>query len=143
MNPGTTVVIGSAEISVGGNAVVPLTARRISDPKGLAAFEIVIKYDPLAVRIDEVQAPKKFEGLGEAQEGGTLISRIRPERGAVYIIAFHTDIPGPTGDVELAKLSLTGIKPGIWPLEVRLDVLANTDGEPIPAAAMSAVVTVR
>lgn len=91
--------------------------------------------------MEEVQAPQLFQESG--QTIGFLISRIVPERGEVYLVAFHARIPGPTGDVELAYLSLTGLKAGAWPLAVRIDVLVNTDGQPIPAASVPGVVTVR
>lgn len=141
VNPGTTVTMGSAELSVGSSGLVPLTAWHITDPKGLGAFEVAIKYDPKGIKVEEVQSPQVFK---DSPQSFTLfVPNINPTTGEVKVVALQANMPGPTGDVLLAYLSLTGLKAGVWPLEVRIDVLANSDGKPISASGLQGVVTVR
>lgn len=140
-NPTATVTTGSAELSAGSSALVPLTAWHISDPKGLGAFEITIKYDPKGIKVEEVQAPQNF---GDAPQSFSLfVPNIDSNTGTIKVVALQPKIPGPTGDVQLANLSITGLKEGSWPLQVSIDTLANSDGKPIPASGLQGVVTVR
>ncbi|MDP2954712.1 MAG: hypothetical protein Q8O76_15520, partial [Chloroflexota bacterium] len=92
------------------------------------------------VRVDEVAAGPAFvdPNLGE-----TLFYKLDEKQGKLLLVAYRSVRPDPAGDVEMALLSLTGLKLGTWPLNITIHTLKSGDGHIIPAAGMAGAVSVK
>lgn len=126
--------LGSAEITTGKSIKLPIVVKNFTDARGFGAYHFSIDFDPQGIRIDEV--------LGGDPPFDTVVSNITP--GHVEIASYHAQIPGPTGDITAAKLAITALSKGNWPLAITIspEEFVNTDAVPIAAKAINGTVNV-
>lgn len=127
-------------MALGQSTSVVVVARGVTDAAGLREYDVEISFDPRGVRMDEVAAGPAFV---DPNLGDTLFYKLDEKQGKLLLVAYRSVLPDPTGDVEMAFISLTGLKQGTWPLDVTIHTLKSGDGHIIPAAGMVGAVSVK
>lgn len=131
---GTTVEVGSSTLPPGANTQIPITVKNITDGGGMGAYDIKVTFNPQIVRIDNVTA-------GVYAEPTSGIDNIN---GTVMLNAYKPDMPGPTGDVIVAYLSVTALggSGSSTPLDLSVTTLSNSYGDDIAATDVDGTVTI-
>lgn len=96
-----TIIVAQAEtvevVEEGNNTVILMV--EIQDQDGLGSFSLTLKYNPNMTKILNVSREGPF----------TVVGNINNELGVAKIAGFHGQIPGPTGEVRLARLHINGL----------------------------------
>lgn len=133
---GTSLEVGSATLSVGTTARIPITVKNISAPSGFGAYDFNLSFKPEGVRVD------KIEGANEAF-GALEVANVNNSAGWVYFNDYTIQVPGPKGDVIVAYVTVRGMSPGRWPLEIKATTLSASNGDDIPAVLITGNIAVR
>lgn len=104
---------------------------------GCAAFSLEIRFDPVIIQVDQVDlGPYLGDSVFEAE------NRIDQVAGTIRLAATALgDVQPPTSG-ELATISLTGIQPGVSPLEVIEIEIGDLQGQPVAAETIDGRVVV-
>jgi len=132
----TTVEVDKIALSVGNGGSVAIRVKNITDPAGLGACLFTITYNPAVIRVNGVLAgDPPFNSVPTFNVvGGKVI--------------LYTDqasrIPGPTGDIVVARLDVTAIAAGSTDLVLAINPggLINTSGQDISTVVVNGQVTV-
>lgn len=93
--------------------------------KPLGAYSVILKFDPNVIQI------KKVRGGDSYFSGLPFVDKKDFQRGQVRIMAYHPHEAGPAGQILVARIAFKGIQPGLANLELKVETLANTQGDPI------------
>ena len=127
---GTTLEVESVTLQEGGNSMVDIWVRGVTDPDGLGAYDIRVDYDPALVEVTCVlpgDAP--FDSLVYGIYSDYLL-----------INGFHVDIPGPVGDIRIAGLEFNCRGAGNTGFVPTVRTLVSTSGADIAALPVSGIV---
>lgn len=134
---GTTVEVTSAELAPGGSTEVQIMVKDITDPTGLGGYLFIITFNPAVVNVDQVLG-------GEPPFDIAPIANIDNTAGIVRFCSYMGLIPGPTGNITVAHLALTAVGEAgdSTTLDLTIDELKNTNGNPIPAMDVDGMVRI-
>lgn len=139
---GTSVEISSITVSSGETGTVEIVVKGVTDPGGLAAYDLEMKFDPSAIQIDNVSG-------GDAPFASPPTSNVDfNETGRVRLASFQVQGLSPTVDVVVAHLEIRAIGTiqGTSGLSLSVNFvgggLINADGAPIPAVLVDGLVTI-
>jgi len=127
---GTMLEVGSVTLQEGGNSMVDIWVRGVTDSGGLGAYDIRVDYDPALVEVTGVlpgDAP--FDSPVYGIYGDYLL-----------INGFHVNIPGPVGDIRIAGLEFTCRGAGDTGFVPTIRALLSTSFVDIPALPVSGLV---
>ncbi len=133
-----TVQVGSASIPQGQQAQVAVTVKGVNDPDGLGAYDFKITYNPAVINVVSVSG-------GQVPFSGTPTQKVTNTTGLVAFTTTHGSIPGPTGDVIVAYVTLqaVGALGSSTVLDIKITTLAETaNGDDIPAVDQDGSVTI-
>jgi len=131
----TTVAVGNIVLGSGAGGQVAITVKNITATYGLGACWFTIIYNPAVIRLDDVLA-------GDAPFGTPTYN---PTGGSVTLIAAQgTQVPGPKGDIVVARLKVTALALGSTALTLTIKPggLIDTHGNNIPAGVVNGQVSV-
>lgn len=125
----------STTISQGGSAQIPIDIKNIQDVNGLGGYDIKITFNPSIIRVDSVTG-------GTAPFSG-VTSSIDNNNGNVLLNYQQGSMPGPTGNITVAFLNVTGLATGQSPLDVTINSISSARGDNIiPSQDIDGTVTV-
>ena len=151
------VEVASASANPGDTVTLDVTVRNITDPKGLGAYQLHVKYPEQLVKL--IEAAGYQQPCQAGVQGGnppfdavpvTNCTNDAPAR--VEFGSIHTTKPGPTGNIVIARLVFLVVgSPGsvatldllvASPLPPPLGI-QNTDSEPIlPVSDVDGAITI-
>lgn len=114
----TVAVTDPGTVTVGTTATATLTATGVDGP-GVGAFTIEVRYDAATVSVSA------------AGTSGFAVETSTPSAGVLRIVGYTDARTGPTGDVSLASLSVTGEQPGDTDIRVAVETFADANGDDI------------
>lgn len=126
----TVAPAADATVDVGNDATVTLVATDVADADGVGAFDVSVSFDPAVVTVSA-------SGTGEFD-----VATDRPDDGRLSVVGYTGSDPGPTGDVALASLAVTGNDVGSASIDVAVETLADAEGDDLAANGGTASVTV-
>lgn len=129
-----TVEIGRTELHIGQSIEIPIVVKNVNDALGLGAYHLGIDFNPQGIRVDKA--------LGGDTPFNMTVANIT--QGHVEITSFHTQMPGPTGEIIIARLTITALSQGNWPLAISNSPkeLVNTDGDMIAPDIINGTINV-
>jgi hypothetical protein len=114
----TVAVTDPGTVTVGTTATATLTATGVDGP-GVGAFTIEVRYDAATVSVSA------------ADTSGFAVETSTPSAGVLRVVGYTDARTGPTGDVSLASLSVTGEQPGDTDIRVAVETFADANGDDI------------
>lgn len=132
---GTTVEVESAELASGETTTLALFARDV--PSGFAGYEIVVRFDPDAVRVD-----------GAELRTGRGATRINQDEGTVSFNGVAAELASqrvPPDVLALGTFQLTAIGDSDTEAVLATDIreIVDLDGNRLPALDVDGAVTIR
>ena len=131
----TTVAVDNIVLGAGAGGSVAIRVQNITAPNGLGACWFTITYNPAVIKVEGVLA-------GDAPFG---IPTSNVTAGSVILFtAQGTQIPGPKGDIVVARLDVTALAMGSTALTLTINPggLIDTYGNNIPAVVVNGGVSV-
>ena len=131
----TTVAVDNIVLGAGAGGSVAIRVQNITAPNGLGACWFTITYNPAVIKVKGVLA-------GDAPFG---IPTSNVTAGSVILFtAQGTQIPGPKGDIVVARLDVTALAMGSTALTLTINPggLIDTYGNNIPAVVVNGGVSV-
>lgn len=145
-----TVQVESATIPQGQTQRVPIWVKNLTDPGGLGGFDLRVLFDPAVVNIliVEVGAPP-FAANPYLEEDPAVIvpiQKVDNSKGQALFNHIQVAIPGPTGDILVAYLTVKAVGPSgsSTPLDISVTSLIEArNGDDIPAVDQDGAVTIQ
>jgi hypothetical protein len=108
---------------IGQSMEIPIMVKNINDAYGLGAYHFDISFNNSGIRVDKA--------LGGDNPFNMVVANIT--QGNVDIASFQPQVPGPTGNITVARLTVTALSQGNWPLTIKVfpGELVNTNGDVI------------
>jgi|GEM_PF-2824306 len=134
-----TVQVGSVSIPQGQQAQVAVTVKGVNDPDGLGGYDFKITFNLAVVNVVSVSG-------GQAPFSGTPTYKAYNAAGQVFFNATQGSIPGPTGDIVVAYVTLQAVgSPGSsTSLDISIfNLLETAAGDNIPAVDSDGTVTIQ
>ncbi|QOS12854.1 putative secreted glycoprotein [Haloferax gibbonsii] len=125
----TVSVAGVDSVGLEETATATLRAADVPAGAGVGAFAVNVTYDPSVVSV-------------RVADSDFAVETAAPESGVLRIVGYTDARSGPTGDVALAALDVTGESAGDATLGVEVDTLADADGSAITRTTADASVEV-
>lgn len=132
---GTTVEVGSASVAPGATAQVPITVKSFTASGGFGSYNFKLNFKPEGILVDSIKA-------GAEPFGDPAAANINNNVGLVLLNDFHSQVPGPKGNIVVANVVVKGVAPGSWSLALTITDLVAIDGADIPATVVNGTVTV-
>ncbi len=134
-----TVGIGLARVPPGQRALVPITITDVTNPRGLAGYNMCIVFDPAVVQLVSITG-------GDPPFAGAPVFNINNTEGWVSMNAIQaTTLNGPRGPITVAHLEVEVI--GAWgaftTLALQVRDLIDPYGDSMAATEVNGEVRVR
>lgn len=132
---GTTVEVESAELASNASTTLALFARDV--PSGFAGIEVVVRFDPESIRVDEATletgrgATQVDQGAGAISFNGVAVD-LAAQRAPPDVLALGTFQFTAIGDSETEAVLATDIRE-----------IVDLDGNRLPALDVDGTVTIR
>ncbi len=132
---GTTVEVGSASVALGATTQVSITVKNFTAAGGFGSYNFKLSFKPEGIQIDSVKA-------GDQPFGEPAAANIDNAKGMVLLNDFHSQVPGPKGNIVVANVVVKGVAAGSWSLALTIVDLVAVDGADVPATVVNGTITV-
>lgn len=119
----TMTVEHPGSVEVDESVSTPLEVTGVSDTDGVGSYEVTISYDSNAVSVTA------------SDSGAFTVTTDSPSAGTLTLVGYTGQYPGPTGEVALASLDITGeSETSSTTLDVSIETLTDADGNSLSAS---------
>jgi len=132
---GTSVEVGSASVALGATTQVPIMVKNFTAAGGFGAYDFKLTFKPEGISVDSVKA-------GDQPFGEPAAADVNNALGTVRLNDFHSQVPGPKGNIVVANVVVKGVAAGSWSLALTIVDLVAVDGADVPATVVNGTITV-
>lgn len=134
--------VGSVQVPIGTgfNGNVDVYVNNWDDPDGVGSYDLSIAFSIAEVRINSIAGGTAPFGEVTAHNVGTGTGKCNTT-GQLNFASYHNQIPGPTGNVWLARINLSNLAAGTHALTLTVNSLYDTAGTSITRVAVNGSVS--